>query len=88
MGWTFVWLMVALKVPIAALFYIVHWASRAPDDQPLPERGDGGVRPPHRPVLPRHPRRRGPHGTPGAAPSRPRVRPPAVVARAHAQHHR
>ncbi|MDQ1748018.1 MAG: hypothetical protein QOD07_2281 [Frankiaceae bacterium] len=88
MGWTFVWLMVALKVPIAALLYIVHWAAKAPEDEEAPSGGDGGVKPPHRPRLPRHPRHRGPHGAPGAAPVPPRVRPPAaVVARAGARHH-
>jgi hypothetical protein len=87
MGWTFVWLMVALKVPIAALFYIVHWAVKQSDAEPLPEGGDGGVKPPHQPRLGPHPRRRGPHGTPGAAPAQPRIRPPALVARARAQHH-
>ena len=88
MGWTFVWLMVGLKVPIAALLYIVHWAAKAPEADALPEQGDGGVKPPHRPVLPRSPRRRGPHGAPGALRSPPRVRPPVVLARARAQHHR
>jgi hypothetical protein len=88
MGWTFVWLMVALKVPIAALFYIVHWAVKEPEADALPGADDGGVKPPHRPRLPRGPRRRGPHGAPGAMPSPPRVRPPAVVVRAQPLHHR
>ncbi len=87
MGWTFVWLMIGLKVPIAALFYIVHWAIKESDADALPEGGDGGVRPPHRPRAPRHPRRRGPHGAPGAAPIPQRFRPPAIRARARAQHH-
>ena len=79
--------MVALKVPIAALLYIVHWAAKAPEDEELPTGDDGGIRPPHRPRLPRHPRRRGPHGAPGAAPTRPRVRPPVVEARARTTRH-
>jgi hypothetical protein len=60
-AWTFIWLMLVLKIPIVALFLIVRWAVRAPEpDQ------DGGIGPrahPHhpRPRLPRHPRR-GPHG--------------------------
>jgi hypothetical protein len=72
--------MFGLKIPIAALFYIVRWAVKdppepitAPDD-----RGDGndrvnGLRKRHpRKPLPRHPRR-GPHG--GIAPAPPaRVR--------------
>jgi hypothetical protein len=86
MGWTFVWLMLGLKLPIAALLYLVHWAIKQSDPEPLPDGGDGGVKPPHRPRVPTHPRRRGPHGAPSAAPTRPRVRPPAVVARARALH--
>ena len=80
--------MVALKVPIAALFYIVHWAVKDPDAEPLtgPD-GDGGVRPPHRRTVPRGPRRRGPHGAPGALPGPPRCRPPALVVRARSPHH-
>ena len=87
MGWTFLWLMVALKLPIAALFYIVHWAIKQSDADGIAETGDGGVKPPHRPRAPRHPRRRGPHGAPGSARPMPRVRPPVVTARARAQHH-
>jgi len=73
--WTFVWLMVGLKIPIAALIYIVRWAVKdppgpvtAPDDS-----GGGGNdrtaqhRHPRKP-FPRHPRR-GPHG--GGAPAPP-----------------
>ncbi|MFL5843336.1 MAG: hypothetical protein ACJ762_01500 [Solirubrobacteraceae bacterium] len=86
MGWTFFWLMVVLKVPIAGLLYIVHWAIKNTDDEPLPSNGDGGVKPPHRPRLPRHPRRRGPHGSPGGAVAPLRTRRPALTARA--QHHR
>ncbi|MGH2832970.1 MAG: hypothetical protein ACRDK2_09355 [Solirubrobacteraceae bacterium] len=63
-AWTFIWLMVLLKIPIVALFLIVRWAVRE-----VPESTqDGGIGPrsaphPHhpRPHLPRHPRR-GPHG--------------------------
>lgn len=86
MGWTFLWLMVGLKIPIAALLYLVHWAIKQSDADELPSGGDGGVKPPHRPRVPRHPRRRGPHGSPGGALVAPRVRPPAL--RARAQHHR
>jgi hypothetical protein len=87
MGWTFFWLMVVLKVPIVALFCLVHWAIKQTDAEAPAPGGDGGVKPPHRPRVPRHPRRRGPHGAPGANPIAPRVRPPAVVARARAQRH-
>lgn len=88
MGWTFLWLMVALKIPVAALFYIVHWAVKQGNDEPIAGVDDGGVKPPHRPRAPRHPRRRGPHGAPGAARTPPRFRPPVLAAaRARAQHH-
>jgi hypothetical protein len=80
MTWGFLWLMLALKIPIAALLYLVWWAIRqTPEEAEQSSGGDGGtkVRHPRRP-LPRHPRR-GPHGDPlPAAP--PRVR--TVVARA------
>jgi hypothetical protein len=74
-AWTFIWLMVILKIPIVALFLIVRWAVRqTPETAPGQ---DGGIGPrllprnPHhpRPRLPRSPRR-GPHGAP--APASPR----------------
>jgi hypothetical protein len=90
MGWTFFWLMVALKVPIAALFYIVHWAIKQSDADAPTAGNDGGIKPsPHRPRVPRHPRRRGPHGAGGAGAGGgivPRFRPPAVTARARSGH--
>ena len=62
----FVWLMVCLKVPIAALLYLVYWASRAPepDDQQV-EPARLSPDPPH-PRTPRWPSppRRGPHADP------------------------
>jgi hypothetical protein len=84
--WTFIWLMVFLKIPIVALFLLVRWAvGQAPESAPG---GDGGIgpRPGPRPAHPHHPRprlprasRRGSH--PGPAPAAPaRVR--AVVAHA------
>jgi hypothetical protein len=81
MGWGFVWLMLVLKIPIAMLLYIVWWAIKQCDEEPLPDApGDGGSRvPPHpREPFPRPPRR-GPHRE-AAPPSPPRVR--VVVARA------
>jgi hypothetical protein len=64
--WMFLWLMVALKIPIGALFYIVWWATRAPDEA---EDTAGDWKP--SPVDPDHPRprkprppRRGPHAEP------------------------
>jgi hypothetical protein len=75
--WTFIWLMVFLKIPVVALFLLVRWAVGQ-----APETGsgeDGGIGPRPRPLHPHHPRRgvprrprRGPHGMP--SPSPPRVR--------------
>lgn len=70
-GWTFVYLMVVLKIPIALLLYLVWWAvHQVPDAEPETPGGDGGSRRRLHPrgPLPRNPRR-GPHG--GAAPSPP-----------------
>jgi hypothetical protein len=77
--WTFIWLMVLLKIPIVALFLIVRWAVR---QTPETEPGlDGGIGPRPLPLHPRHPRskrprppRRGPHGRPEpTGPARVRV---------------
>jgi hypothetical protein len=77
--WTFIWLMVILKIPIWALYLIVRWAVRqTPESEPGL---DGGIGPRLRPLHPRHPRprlprapRRGPHGDPTpSSPSRVRV---------------
>lgn len=87
MSATFIFLMVILKIPIFALFYIVWWAIHAkPEPEPVTGEDGGTKRPlnprprhPHpRPALPRNPRR-GPHGAPQPAPPQ-RVR--TVVARA------
>jgi hypothetical protein len=83
-GWTFVYLMLILKLPIIGLLYLVWWAVHQSDDEAEQRRDGGGggtkVREPRhpRPRLPRHPRR-GPHGDPAAV-SPPRVR--HTVARA------
>ncbi|HEX3511665.1 MAG TPA: hypothetical protein VHT27_11275 [Solirubrobacteraceae bacterium] len=76
--WTFIWLMVFLKIPIVALFLIVRWAVRQTPE--TAEGQDGGIGPRPRPRHPHHPRprmprtpRRGPHGTP-SPPSPARVR--------------
>jgi hypothetical protein len=78
MTWTFIWLMLILKIPIAGLAWIVWWAIHQTDDEPLPVGDeDGGTklrsnRHP-RPPLPRKPRR-GPHGAaPAPTPSRVRT---------------
>jgi len=83
MGWTFVYLMLILKIPIVALLLIVRWAIRATpeESEPVPADENGGskTRPRHpRRPLQRHPRR-GPHGDPLPLPP-PRTR--TVVARA------
>jgi hypothetical protein len=79
-GWTFFFMMVVLKLPIAALLWLVWWAARPVPDPPAPGAEDGGGpgrRPHPHPPLPRPPRR-GPHGD-AAPPAPPRVR--DVVAR-------
>jgi hypothetical protein len=87
MSATFIFLMLVLKLPIFALFYIVWYAVKSPPEPEPVAEDDGGTkgplnprpRHPHpRPALPRNPRR-GPHGAPRVAPP-PRVR--TVVARA------
>jgi hypothetical protein len=77
-AWTFIWLILILKIPLVALFLIVRWAvSQTPESAPG---DDGGIGPRTRPLHPHHPRtprprppRRGPHGDP-ATPAPPRVR--------------
>jgi hypothetical protein len=62
--------MLALKLPLAALIYIVWWAIKQTPDEAAPSDDDGGIkrRPPHpRKPFPRHPRR-GPHGDPTPQP--------------------
>jgi hypothetical protein len=79
-NWTFLYLMLFLKLPIAGLAWIVWWAVKAEPEPDAGEEGndDGGSkRPVERPVhprgpLPHHPRR-GPHGDP-ALPSPARTR--------------
>jgi hypothetical protein len=82
MTWGLIWLMLVLKIPVAALLYLVWWAIRQedePEPEPKGEGGDGGTkvhpRPDHRGGRrPRPPRPRGPHGLPmPAAPARTRT---------------
>lgn len=70
--WAIFWLAVVMKLPIAALLYLVWWAAKEPPAPEAPEHGDGGSRlgDPHPRVGPPHPPRRGPHT--GPAPSAPR----------------
>ena len=68
MDWTFVYLMVFLKLPILGLFYIVWWAVKAgpetdENDADSSDGGGGGSKRPREPFGPR-PRSRGPHGDP------------------------
>ena len=93
MTWTFIWLMLLLKIPIGGLLWIVWWAIHKTDEEPTVSGDeDGGSRTrvhsnPHpRAPRPHAPRttRRGPH--PGAAPSAP-PRTRRVVARARKVEH-
>jgi len=72
--WGFLWLMLALKIPIAALIYLIWWAIKQEPDESTSSDDDGGVKRsprthPRKP-FPRHPRppRRGPHGDPAPLP--------------------
>ena len=70
MTWGFLWLMLALKIPLAALIYIVWWAIKQEPEQSQSREDDGGVKRtrPHPPKpFPRRPRR-GPHGDPAPLP--------------------
>jgi hypothetical protein len=68
--WGFLWLMLALKLPLAALIYIVWWAVKQAPDEAAPSDDDGGTKRarlhPRQP-FPRPPRR-GPHGDPAPSP--------------------
>lgn len=88
MTWGFLWIMVALKIPLIALIYIVWWAiKQTPEETPPPTEDDGGTKwrhPDHpRRPFPRSPRR-GPHGDPSSLPPT-RVR--TVRARARTYDH-
>jgi hypothetical protein len=77
--------MLALKIPIAALIYLVWWAVKQEPEQSSQD-DDGGIKRerPHPPKpFPRRPRR-GPHGDPAPMPPA-RVR--AVRARARTLEH-
>jgi hypothetical protein len=86
--WTFIWLLVILKIPIVALFMIVRWAiGQTPETDP---QQDGGIGPRPRQPHPHHPRprlphlpRRGPHTGPSPCSPR-RVR--AIAARQRLLH--
>ena len=80
---TFLWLMIALKIPIAALLYLVHWAIKQTPESAEDKGGGGSRRPVDLHPRDRRPRppRRGPHGGAGGREyaSPPRVR--SVTAR-------
>lgn len=70
------WMMLALKIPIGALGYLVYWASRAPETD---DQTSEPARLPADPTHPRSPRwptppRRGPHAEPLPPRSPKRVR--------------
>jgi hypothetical protein len=68
--WGFLWLMLALKIPLIGLIAIVWWAVRQKPEDDAPSEGDGGVKRqhPHSPKpFPKRPRR-GPHGDPAPLP--------------------
>ena len=77
MTWGFLWLMLALKIPLIGLIWIVWWAiKQEPEDAPSKRDDDGGLRRrhPHSRGPFRRPPRRGPHGDPvPLAPSRVRT---------------
>jgi len=94
MTWTFIWLILLLKIPIGGMLWIIWWAIKKADREPAGEDGsdDGGSKlraKPHR--HPRRPRprtplspRRGPHaGARLRAPRRTRT----VLARARRVEH-
>jgi hypothetical protein len=67
-AWTFIWLMVILKIPIVALFLLVRWAVRQTPETEAQEDGGIGFEPRPRPRHPHRPNshlprvsRRGPH---------------------------
>jgi hypothetical protein len=90
-SWTFLYLMIGLKIPIAALLYLVWWAIRQVPETEPGAGGEGHRKPRHpRPPLPRRPRRpRGAHGLPvPAPPQRMRVVTARSLATARAKRHR
>ena len=68
--WGFLWVMLALKIPLAMLLYIVWYAVHATPEPAAGDDGDGGIghRPGPRRPAPPAPRRRGPHGEPAVPP--------------------
>ena len=75
MTWTFIWLMLLLKIPIFGLLWIVWWALHQTDGQTTGGEGDDGGSKvhEHRAPLSRPPRPRGPHAA-LQPPAPPRIR--------------
>ena len=83
MTWGLIWLMFALKIPLAGLIYIVWWAIKQEPDESSSRDDDGGIkrnpatrasrsraiRAVGRTAIPRRPRRRG-CGPPARGPAR------------------
>ena len=70
MTWGFLWIMLALKIPLVGLICLVWWAIKQEPEDSSQHEDDGGIRRPHphrRGPSPRHPRR-GPHGDPAPPP--------------------
>ena len=69
MGWTFFYMFVILKIPVAFALWLVWWATRAPEPDQQPSDDDGGSRRhPHPRGRPPTPPRRGPHAEPPPLP--------------------
>jgi hypothetical protein len=87
MDWAFVYLMFGLKIPIAALLWIVWWAIHQTVEPEAGTADEGGTRKPRHPhpSLPRRPRPRDAHGLaqPGPPPRMRVVAPRAVPAMRH-----
>jgi len=87
--WTFIWLMLFLKIPIIALLLLVRWAVKQTPDAAGAD--DWRIGPVAGPLHPHHPRtrppqrpRRGPHGgLPTPAPSRVRAVAPSRLLPLH-----
>jgi hypothetical protein len=77
-AWGFIWVMFALKIPLAMLLWIVWWAVHATPEPVETDDDDGGIRPCPDGGPKAGPRKRGPHGDP-VVPSPPRTRTPATA---------
>jgi hypothetical protein len=91
MTWTFIWLMLLLKIPIVGMGWLVWWTIRRADQEPAgATEDDGGSKvDPRRQLHPRPPRpprpRRGPHaGAP--VPASPRRTRSVVAFAARVEH--